>query len=133
MIQSYYYRYEDYGQLIWDDGWQQAVSWDRRRNGLESKFVYGIHQYMNISPFFTWEKTGEYDHEVEGDVSNPELLDEIRVLRDEQVKMYFSVEVSFYWRSNSRLVSSVSHRLRKFNNRPRETNNYARITVEYLF
>jgi len=132
MTQSYYYRYEDYGQLIWDDGWQQAVSWDRRRNGIETKFDYSLYNHIRISPLFMWEKTGEYDHEI--DASNfPEEPEEIRLLGDEQVKLYYSTEIGINWSAKSRMTVSISHRVRKFNNRPRETNNYANVSMEYLF
>jgi hypothetical protein len=133
MRQAYIYRYEDYGQLIWDDGWQQAVSWDRRRNGLETEFNYDISEVINFKPSFSWEKTGNYDHR-SGEVLDPEQEPSIiRTLSEEQVKMLFEVEMIFKWNSRRNFMINVSHRLRKFNDRPRETNEYMRVSMEYLF
>jgi hypothetical protein len=133
MRQAYIYRYEDYGQLIWDDGWQQAVSWDRRRNGLETEFNYDISEIINFRPSFSWEKTGNYDHR-SGEVLEPEQEPSIiRTLSEEQVKMLFEAEIIFKWSSRRNFMVNVSHRLRKFNDRPRETNDYMRVSMEYLF
>ncbi|UCE66581.1 MAG: hypothetical protein JSU85_00780 [Candidatus Zixiibacteriota bacterium] len=133
MNQTYYYRYEDYGQLIWDDGWQQAVSWDRRRNGLETEFIYDISGIVDFKPSFSWEKTGNYDHRP-GKVIDPD--DEpsiIRALSGEQVKMIFRAELIFKWNDRRNFYINVSHRLRKFNDRPKETNDLVRVSMEYLF
>ncbi len=132
ILQSYIYRYEDYGQLIWDDGWQQAVSWDRRRNGIETKLNYFPWEILKLSPFFSWEKTGNYDHSLEIPVETTEPA-EIRSLTDEQVKMFFELEMVFDWSFNRRLTAGFSHRLRKFNDRPRETNDYVKVSMEYRF
>lgn len=132
LSQSYLYRYEDYGQLIWDDGWQQAVSWDRKRNGLETSVAYSPAPQLEIEPYFFWEKTGDYNHEVKPDPS-VETPDEIRSLSDEQVKMYFQLKVTFKWDQKRTLMADFSHRLRKFMDRPREKNDYIRISMEYLF
>lgn len=133
MKQGYYYRYEDYGQLIWDDGWQQAVSWDRRRNGIETEFNYEIARILYFKPFFSWEKTGDYDHTLgkkADDVEEPEI---IRALSEEQMKMIFKLELVLKWSERSNFLVNVSHRLRKFMTRPREANDYAKMSVEYLF
>jgi hypothetical protein len=132
LTQSYYYRYEDYGQLIWDDGWQQAVSWDRRRNGIETRFDYKLSEIIRISPLFTWEKISEYSHKLDPS-SEPEEPLEIRDLQDEQVKLYFSLELSLNWKPNSRSFISFSKRVRKFMDRPKEINDYVNISMEYLF
>jgi len=133
MRQAYIYRYEDYGQLIWDDGWQQAVSWDRRRNGIETEFVYDISEVLNFMPSFSWEKTGNYDHSAEKLFDPEQEPSIIRVLSEEQVKMFFEAEIIFKWSTRRNFMVNVSHRLKKFNDRPRETNDYMRISMEYLF
>jgi len=133
MRQVYYYRYEDYGQLIWDDGWQQAVSWDRRRNGLETEFDYDISGIISFRPFFSWEKTGNYDHRPGKIVNSDDEPSVIRALSEEQVKMIFKAELIFRWNERRNFLINISHRLRKFNDRPRETNDYMRISMEYLF
>jgi hypothetical protein len=132
LVQGYLYRYEDYGLLIWDDGWQQAVSWDRKRSGLDTRFLYTPIKKMRITPFFSWEKTGDFHRKLDpsSDAQDPV---EIRYLKDEQVKMYFEVEIAFFWNQRRSLVADFSHRLRKFMDRPRETNDYVRISMEYLF
>ncbi len=133
MNQTYYYRYEDYGQLIWEDGWQQAVSWDRRRNGLETEFVYDIAGIVDFRPSFSWEKTGNYDHKP-GKIVDPDeepLI--IRTLSEEQVKMIYRAELVVKWNERRNILVNVSHRLRKFNYKPRETNDLMRISMEYLF
>ncbi len=132
LTQGYLYRYEDYGQLIWDDGWQQAVSWDRRRNGLETRIFYEPINLIRISPYFFWEKTGDYNHTVEPSVDVSDPL-EIRYLKDEQVKMLFQFQMTFNWSDRRSITADFSHRLRKFMDRPRETNDYIRISMEYLF
>ena len=131
--QAYYYRYEDYGQLIWDDGWQQAVSWDRRRNGLETEFDYRLSGVIDFKPSFYWEKTGNYDHKREkiNDPYEESII--IRTLGEEQVKMIFKAELIFKWNERRNFLINISHRLRKFNDRPRETNDYMRVSMEYLF
>lgn len=132
LIQAYQYRYEDYGLLIWDDGWQQSVSWDRRRHGLETRLVYNPMGQLRLTPYFWWEKTGDYHRSVD---PGSDLFDplEIRYLKDEQVKMFFDLEVAFSWSQSRKLTADFSHRLRKFMERPRETNNYIKISMEYLF
>ena len=130
--QGYLYRYEDYGLLIWDDGWQQSVSWDRRRNGLETRLDYRPFQQIRITPYFVWEKTGDYNRTID---SGSDLLDpvELRYLKDEQVKMFFELEVGFSWSYNRSLTAGFSHRLRKFMDRPREKNDYIKLSMEYMF
>ncbi|MEE9555418.1 MAG: hypothetical protein V3W18_14115 [candidate division Zixibacteria bacterium] len=130
--QGYLYRYEDYGLLIWDDGWQQSVSWDRKRNGLETRLDYQPVKQIKITPYFFWEKTGDYHRTVD---PGTDMLDpvEIRYLKDEQVKMFFEFETTFTWSSNRRIVAGFSHRLRKFMDRSKETNDYIKISMEYMF
>ncbi len=132
LTQGYLYRYEDYGQLIWDDGWQQAVSWDRRRNGLETRIFYEPISILRISPYFFWEKTSDYNHTVEPSLDLSDPL-EIRYLKDEQVKMFFRFQITFNWSDRRNIMADFSHRLRKFMDRPRETNDYINISMEYLF
>jgi hypothetical protein len=133
MDQAYYYRYEDYGQLIWDDGWQQAVSWDRRRNGLETGFDYKVYGIVSLRPSLTWEKTGNYDHKP-GKLLDPESEPSIiRELSEEQTKMIFIGELVINWSDRSNFYFNVSHRFRKFNDRPKETNDIMRVSMEYLF
>jgi hypothetical protein len=132
LTQGYLYRYEDYGQLIWDDGWQQAVSWDRRRNGLETRVFYEPIPLIRISPYFLWEKTGDYNHAVEPSVDVSDPL-EIRYLKDEEVKMLFQFQITFHWSDRRSIMADFSHRLRKFMDRPREINDYIRVSMEYLF
>lgn len=133
MKQAYYYRYEDYGQLIWEDGWQQAVSWDRRRNGMETEFVYDIAGTVDFKPSFTWEKTGNYDHRSGKVIDLDEEPSIIRSLSEEQVKMIYRAELIVKWSERRNFLINVSHRLRKFNDRPRETNDLMRVSMEYLF
>lgn len=132
LTQVYLYRYEDYGQLIWDDGWQQAVSWDRRRNGLETGILYKPINILRILPYFSWEKTSDYNHTIEPGAN---LLDppELRYLKDEQVKMYFQFRIIFKWSDRQSIMADFSHRLRRFMDRPKETNDYTKISMEYLF
>lgn len=130
--QAYLYRYEDYGQLVWDEGWQQAVSWDRKRSGLETKFIYAPNRIVRVAPSFAWEKTGDFTHGVETDTSTQELR-EIRSLSDEQVKLLFGLELVFNWGDARRLRADFSHRVRKFMSRPRELTDYATVSMEYLF
>ena len=132
LTQGYLYRYEDYGQLIWDDGWQQALSWDRKRNGLESRIAYLPIAQLEIEPYFYWEKTGDYNHAVESDTFG-EIPTEIRFLKDEQVKMYFQMKMTFRWSLQRSFMADFSHRLRKFMDRPRETNDYIKVSMEYMF
>jgi hypothetical protein len=133
MRQAYIYRYEDYEQLIWDDGWQQAVSWDRRRSGIETELRYDIRGIAQFKPYFYWEKTGDYDHRA-ANLADPLLEPSvIRTLTEEQVKMIFKGEIIFRWSETRNFMVNVAHRLRKFNDRPRETNNYMRVSMEYLF
>jgi len=132
VIQAYQYRYEDYGLLIWDDGWQQAVSWDRRRNGLETRLIYKPLNVLRLTPNLTWEKTGDYYRKFE---PGSDLIDpmEIRYLQDEQVKMFFEFEIAFLWDAKRHVTADFSHRVRKFMKRPKENNDYIKVTVEYLF
>jgi hypothetical protein len=130
--QAYLYRYEDYGQLFWNDGWQQALSWDRRRNGLETRLIYAPNQVFQVTPFFSWEKTNDYNHDVKGG-SQLESLTEIRYLADEQTKMLFEVEFIFNWNNFRRTRFDFSHRVRTFMQRPKEINDYATVSMEYLF
>ncbi len=132
ITQGYLYRYEDYGLLIWDDGWQQSVSWDRKRNGLETRLDYRPSGKIIITPYFFWEKTGDFHRSVDpgSDLLAPM---EIRYLRDEQVKMFFEFETTFHWSGNRRFTAGFSHRLRKFMDRPKETNDYIKISMEYMF
>jgi hypothetical protein len=130
--QSYLYRYEDYGQLFWNDGWQQALSWDRRRNGLESRLIYSPDQILKVTPFFSWEKTNSYNHDVKSGLA-PETITELRYLADEQVKMLFEVELVFNWNHVRRTRFDFSHRVRTFMQRPKEINDYATISMEYQF
>lgn len=132
LTQGFLYRYEDYGQLIWDDGWQQAVSWDRRRNGLDTRISYRPINMLGISPNFFWEKTSDYNHTVEPGVGVSDPL-EIRYLKDEQVKMFFQFQIILNWSDRQSIMADFSHRLRKFMDRPRETNDYIKISMEYLF
>lgn len=130
--QGYTYRYEDYGQLIWDEGWQQAVSWDRRRNGLETKFIYRPKQFFQITPSFAWEKTSDFTHSVE---LSSELSDlrEFRRLSEEQVKMLLQIDLVFQWSERRSLRADLSRRIRKFMTRPREINDFVTFSMEYLF
>jgi hypothetical protein len=130
--QSYLYRYEDYGQLLWDDGWQQALSWDRRRNGLETRLIYSPDHLFQITPFFSWEKTNDYNHAVALSESSKEVI-ETRVMADEQLKMIFEVEVIFNWNHARRTRLDFLRRVRTFMSRPREINDYATISMEYIF
>jgi hypothetical protein len=129
--QAYLYRYEDYGQLFWNDGWQQALSWDRRRNGLESKLIYKPDQVFQVTPFFSWEKTNDYNHDVTG--AQAETITELRYLADEQVKMLFDLEFIFNWNHVRRTRFDFSHRVRTFLQRPREIDDYVTVSMEYLF
>ncbi len=130
--QAYLYRYEDYGQLFWNDGWQQALSWDRRRNGLETRLTYSPDQIFQITPFFSWEKTNDYNHDFK---TNPitENVAELRYLADEQTKMLFEVELIFNWDKARRTRFDFSHRVRSFMERPKEIIDYATVSLEYLF
>ena len=130
--QAYLYRYEDYGQLIWDEGWQQAVSWDRRKIGLESKLIYAPVSGFRISPSFGWEKTNDYSHSVETDTES-EVLNEIRKLSDEQVKLLYAIELAIDWTDSRRMRAEFSHRLRKFMERDHENTDYAAVTMELFF
>lgn len=130
--QGFLYRYEDYGQLIWDDGWQQAVSWDRRRNGLETRILYQPINIIRISPYFFWEKTSDYDHSVDPSKELAVPL-EIRELKDEQVKMFFQFQIIFNWSDRQNIMADFSHRLRRFMDRPKETNDYIKVSMEYMF
>ncbi|HBC46600.1 MAG TPA: hypothetical protein DCZ43_06095 [candidate division Zixibacteria bacterium] len=131
-VQSYLYRYEDYGQLFWNDGWQQALSWDRRRNGLETKLVYAPDHIFQVAPFFSWEKTNDYNHDITGG-SQEETITELRYLADEQVKMLFDIELIFNWNHVRRTRIDFSHRIRTFLQRPKENSDYATVSMEYLF
>jgi hypothetical protein len=130
--QTFMYRFEDYGQLIWNDGWQQAVSWDRKKGGLDTKLTFAPGRIFRFSPLFAWEKTGDYNHSIKLDslVSEPQ---EIRYLADEQIKLLFGVELMFDWDSSRKLKLALSHRIREFMSRPREVSDYAMLTMEYLF
>lgn len=130
--QGFLYRYEDYGQLIWDDGWQQAVSWDRRRSGLDTRLNYSPGRIVRLSPSFSWEKTDDYGHAVRPDASD-EDLEEIRYLSDEQVKLLFRMELVIEWGQGRHMRADYSHRIRKFMERPKEKNDYVTISMEYLF
>ena len=130
--QAYIYRYEDYGQLFWNDGWQQALSWDRRRNGIETRLVYTPIQVLQITPFYSWEKTTDFNHGViVGDTGGD--IRETRLVADEQTKMVFEFEVVFNWDRARRTRFYFSHRTRDFMERPRETNDYATVSMEYIF
>jgi hypothetical protein len=130
--QAFVYRYEDYGQLLWNEGWQQAVSWDRRKGGFETRFVYAPNKIIQFSPAFGWEKTNDYSHAVELDVVD-NLPREVRYVSDEQVKLSYGAELIFNWHPARRLRIDMSHRIREFAARPREINDYATLTLEYLF
>jgi hypothetical protein len=126
------YRYEDYGQLIWSDGWQQAVSWDRRKGGLETRITYNPTATLRFSPVFAWEKTGDYSHTVVADAATQEPQ-EIRYLSDEQVKVQYGFEFSLNWDARRSFKAEFNHRVRRFQGRPREVNDFAAVTLEYLF
>lgn len=130
--QAIIYRYEDYGQLIWDEGWQQAMSWDRRKSGLETKFIYSPVNSFRIAPFFGWEKTNDYTHSVDSNSDSAEL-NEIRKLTDEQVKLMLAVETVFNWSQSRHLRAEFSRRIRKFMERPREFTDYAAVSMEFIF
>jgi len=130
--QTFLYRFEDYGQLLWNDGWQQAVSWDRKKGGLETRITYAPNRIVQFSPQFAWEKTGDYNHSVRFDGLNSEP-EEIRYLAEEQVKLLFGIELVFDWDDARRLKIDASHRVREFKNRPREVSDYATLSLEYLF
>jgi hypothetical protein len=130
--QSYLYRYEDYGQLLWNDGWQQALSWDRRRNGLETRLIYSPDHLFQITPFFSWEKTNDYNHGVVVSESSKDVI-ETRIMADEQLKMIFEVELIFNWNHARRTRFDFLRRVRTFMSRPKEVNDYATISMEYLF
>ncbi len=131
-VQSYAYRYEDYGQLIWSDGWQQAVGWDRRRHSIDTKFDYSPNKIFRIIPYFEWEKTGDYDHTavIKPDIKTPI---EIRNLSEQQVKQIFEIKLLFKWHENSSLSADFIHRIRTFKNRPHEITDYVTLSMEYLF
>jgi len=130
--QTFLYRFEDYGQLIWNDGWQQAVSWDRKKGGFETKLTYIPDRTFRFSPTFAWEKTADYNYSVALDSFGDEPQ-EIRYLADEQTKLLYGIEFLFDWADTRRLRFDISHRIREFKSHPREINDYATLTLEYLF
>lgn len=130
--QGFLYRYEDYGQLIWDDGWQQAVSWDRRRSGLETRLTYSPGKVLEITPSFSWEKTDDYGHGVKANAES-QGLEEIRFLSDEQVKLLFRIEMVLNWSKGRLLRADFSHRTRKFMALSTERTDYATVSLEHQF
>jgi hypothetical protein len=130
--QTFLYRFEDYGQLIWNEGWQQAVSWDRKKGGFETKLTYAPDRAFRFSPVFAWETTADYNYTVTLDSLDAEPQ-EIRYLADEQIKLLFGIELIFHWADARRLRFDISHRIREFKSHPREISDYVTLTLEYLF
>jgi len=130
--EGFSFRYEDYGQLIWDDGWQQAVSWDRNRYEFSHKVIYNPINRVLISPGVAWEKTRDFDHLVDPNSEFEEPIEIIR-LKDQQIKWTFELEFDIRWSSQSLLSADISHRIRKFLDRPDEKSDFVSVAMEYLF
>jgi hypothetical protein len=59
---GYTYRYEDYGQLLWQDQWVARRSWERRTHRINLGFSYQIGKKIFISPTYDYEIKKEWDH-----------------------------------------------------------------------
>jgi hypothetical protein len=59
---EYSYRYEDFGKLIWQDQWEQQVSWDRRTHRPGFAVEYRPMPQLYFSPFASYEIQKSYDH-----------------------------------------------------------------------
>jgi hypothetical protein len=93
---EYGYRYEDYGQLLYDKEWQQLTSWDRRTHLAYIGFEYRIIPRLMLLPGYSVDYKREWDHSEKTDVSEETVnIQKIREMKDRQDQRIVSIQIDY--------------------------------------
>ncbi|MCP4632943.1 MAG: hypothetical protein GY855_08445 [candidate division Zixibacteria bacterium] len=93
---EYGYRYEDYGQLLFDKEWQQLTSWDRRTHLGFIGFEYNIFSRLMLSPGYSYDYRREWEHTEKTDVSDETvIIQKIRKMKDRQDQRIVSLHIEY--------------------------------------
>jgi hypothetical protein len=125
---GYFYRYEDYGQLIWRDQWVQKPSWERRTHTFNFKVNYSPTRSWGFFPEYTYEKRGSWDH-------STDLMTErrIRISSDKFYRNMISLSCKYLVNDRNYISLTGTHRVQKSRSGPRESADFATISVSRIF
>ncbi|GEM_PF-5841660 len=109
---EYGYRYEDYGQLIFDEQWKQLTSWDRRNNLGGVGFDYYPSKQLKISPEYSFEYKREWTHSEEESITSADTtFTKLRVLSDRQDQRIISLELNYEFAELQNLTFLIQRRI----------------------
>ena len=124
---EFLYRYEDYGQLLWEDEWVEKVSWDRRTEKIKFGCDYHWGQSLIFSPSYFYEKRREWNHL--WDLSSQS---EVRQLGNKLIRNVLSFCLNFNVSSSNFLEISGSTQFQKRYDKEERT-NFLSISMLKLF
>lgn len=108
---EYGYRYEDYGQLIWDEQWQQHTSWDRRTHLGYAGLDYYPVSHLRITPGYGFDYKREWEHSEIQQVSDEGLdTEKQRTMRDRQDQRMITLEIEYIFSELERFTFTAARR-----------------------
>jgi len=109
---EYGYRYEDYGQLVFNEQWQQLKSWDRRGNTGFAGFDYYPVAQLRITPGYSFEYKREWDHsETVAVVASDTNYVKLREMVDRQDQRMITLELEYKFTQSEQLSFTAGRRL----------------------
>ncbi|MBD3169218.1 MAG: hypothetical protein GF307_07020 [candidate division Zixibacteria bacterium] len=109
---EYGYRYEDYGQLVWDEQWQQLTSWDRRTHFGNITFDYLFFGRFRVLPGYSFDYKREWEHTEETDPTDDEApIEKARVMKDRQDQRIISLQFEYIFSELERFTFAASRRI----------------------
>ncbi len=109
---EYGYRYEDYGQLVYQEQWQQLTSWDRRTHLGFIGFDYYPVSHVRVSPGYSFDYKREWDHSEEIEViENDTTYTKVRTMVDRQDQRTILLEVEYKFSETEQLLFGISNRI----------------------
>jgi hypothetical protein len=62
VVGEYRHRREDYGGLVWRDGWTERILWDRYTDRGTARFTYSPHRSWHITGGYSYEESWQWTH-----------------------------------------------------------------------
>ncbi len=106
------YRYEDYGQLLWDVQWQQLTSWDRRTYRGYAGFDYYIVPQLRLTPGYSFNYKREWEHSEVQEITDDGIAPQkLRTLKERQDQRKITFEVEYTFSENDKFTFSAARRI----------------------
>jgi hypothetical protein len=128
LLAGYFYRYEDYGQLLWKDQWVEKVSWDRRTERIKFGCSYHLAKQLVFSPDYVYEIRREWNH-----LWDIVSQGEVRRLGNKLIRNVLSFSLSYYASSSNLLEISGSTQFQKTGDNNQEKSNFLSISLIQFF